>query len=278
MSRDPSDEWFLRSRGKVLGPFGFRQLKVMRNQGRLAKFDEVSQGDRKSWVVAKDLRELFPSEAQTDPEPNPVEPAYDLGDAPKGEAPTWYYMGTGVQGASEPQTLSDMVRLVGTGVIISETLVWTADLVDWVPARTVPALGLSQPATPAGAAKTESPSTTVALKPQGTGFSVAGFILGLLGLCFGLLLLVVSFVTSGARRNHDVAGFILLGILVAWAVLAIFAVTFGSIGMSRASRQEKRRGFGLGLTGLILGILSMMALLVLVVIVAMGVIVWGPGA
>src|SRR5438270_1005387 len=50
--------FFVRSRGKVLGPFDLEQLKALRNRGQLRRFHEVSQ-DRQSWVPAASLTELF---------------------------------------------------------------------------------------------------------------------------------------------------------------------------------------------------------------------------
>ena len=271
MSRDPGDGWYVRSRGKVLGPFDFRQLEILRNQKRLAKFDEVSRGDRRSWVVASTVAELFPASASAGsaPEAGVGEGDYSIEALPEIEPPSWYYMTP--QGSSSLMTLSGMIRLVGSGVVQPETLVWTADMPDWMPARSVPALGVFRPAAPT--ASSEAPAPAVAASPQGgTGFSVASFILGLLGLMSGILAFVIPTVVYGSSRNRELVGIVFIVVLVIWAVLGFLSVTFGTIGMIRASRHEKNRGFGLGISGLILGILSITGLAVLIFIAALGII------
>ena len=274
MSRDPGEGWYVRSRGKVLGPFDFRQLQGLKNQKRLAKFDEVSRGDRRSWVVASTISELFPaaSAGGADPGAGGGDDAYGVEAPPEVEAATWYYMT--LLGSSPPLTLPGIIRLVGTGVVQAETLVWTVDMPDWVPARTVPALSVSRPSAPSAAtAANEGPSSPVVAKPQGgIGFSVAGFILGLLGLFSGILAFVIPTVVYGASRNREIVGIVFFVDLAIWGVLGLLAVTFGTVGMIRSSRNEKGRGFGLGITGLILGILSVAGLSVLIFIGALGVI------
>ncbi len=277
MSRNPGDDWYVRSRGKVLGPFGFQQLETLRNQKRLAKFDEVSRGDRRSWTVASSLPELFPSESTSGYQSvvkQAVEESYEVDSVVKAEPATWYYMGP--QGSSTPQTMTAMTQHVGSGVVLADTLVWTVEMPDWVAARTVPALGLSRPTTPNGSGSIDSaqgPLATVDARPRvGTGFSVAAFILGLLGLFCGLWAFVLPTVAYSATRNHEIVAIIFFVDLVVWAVLALLSVTFGTVGLVRASRDEKRRGFGFGLTGLILGVLLMAGLSVLVFFTALGVI------
>jgi hypothetical protein len=260
MSRDPGDEWYVRSRGKVLGPFDFRQLEILRNQKRLAKFDEVSRGDRRSWAVASTFPELFPTAGSVGaaPDAGAGEGDYSIEALPEIEPPSWYYMTP--QGSSPLMTLSGMIRLVGSGVVQPETLVWTADMPDWMPARSVPALGVFRPAAPSAAtASSEVPAPTVAAKPQGgTGFSVASFILGLLGLMSGILAFVIPTVVYGSSRNRELVGIVFIVVLVIWAVLGFLSVTFGTIGM--------------GISGLILGILSLTGLAILIFIATLGIV------
>ena len=274
MSGDLSNEWFVRTRGKVLGPFAFRQLEILRNQGRLAKFDEISHGDRRSWALASTNIELFP--VVSDPEPELEDRAtdtpYSIEPLPTTDSTIWHYMG--LLGSSAPIPLTELIHLANTGVVQPETLVWTAAMSDWVPAKTVPALGLSRSPVPAGNVVTDSPSATANNQATsgGSGFSIAGFILGLLGLFCSLLTFVVPTVSYSAKRNSELIGMIFVGMMVTWAVFSLLAVTFGTIGMIKASRDEKRRGMGLGIAALILGMLGLAGLAVLVFIAALGVI------
>src|SRR5229473_4716393 len=55
---------YVRIRGKVLGPFGFTQLKTLRERGQFRRFHEISE-DRQNWVPASTLGDLFPGEEAT---------------------------------------------------------------------------------------------------------------------------------------------------------------------------------------------------------------------
>jgi len=286
MSGVAKDEWFVRSRGKVLGPFALRQLEILRNQGRLAKFDEVSQGDRRSWVVASTLPELFPSAIPSEVvgEPPSAETSYSVESTPpKADAANWHYMGP--QGASAPVPVTELLRLANTGVVTPDTPVWTAELTDWTPARNVPLLGLSRPPTPSATSVSDFQVAAVAVpvvvQPPGvgTGFSTAGFVLGFLGfLGTGVvyLLLIPALLSAGARtatgRSSGAIAFIYLGFMIASTLSSLLSVTFATIGMVKAARDEKRRGFGLGIAGLILALLALTGLAVMVLLVVLGIV------
>src|SRR5262249_13945233 len=57
-----SGGWYVRARGRTLGPFTLPQLESMRDRGQLSQFHEVSQ-DRRFWVSASHVPELFPKAA-----------------------------------------------------------------------------------------------------------------------------------------------------------------------------------------------------------------------
>src|SRR5438132_85395 len=56
---EASSGWYVRARGRVLGPLSWAQLQSLRDRGQLARFHEVSQ-DRQNWVGADSLAQLFP--------------------------------------------------------------------------------------------------------------------------------------------------------------------------------------------------------------------------
>ena len=45
---EASDGWYMRSRGRTLGPFTRAQLESMRERGQVSQFHELSQ-DRRVW-------------------------------------------------------------------------------------------------------------------------------------------------------------------------------------------------------------------------------------
>ena len=61
-----SGVWYVRARGRTLGPFTWSQLESLRDRGQLAQFHEVSQ-DKQTWVHASTLNELFADRSASDP-------------------------------------------------------------------------------------------------------------------------------------------------------------------------------------------------------------------
>src|SRR5262245_2661478 len=58
MAGDESGGWYVKAKGRVLGPLTWAQLQALRDRGQLARFHEVSQ-DRQSWIGADSLARLF---------------------------------------------------------------------------------------------------------------------------------------------------------------------------------------------------------------------------
>jgi hypothetical protein len=153
-------------------------------------------------------------------------------------------------------------------------MIWTAALGDWVPARTVPALGLAQSDEKAATAKSSNAASEPAHgAPSGFGLAIASFILGLVGLVTGPLFFIVSAIVASARGSQDALGLIFLTMWFVWGMSSLLAVIFGPIGMARIARGEgRRRGYGLAVTGLVLGILGLVGFLALLFIAALGMI------
>src|SRR5580704_25469 len=70
------ENWFVRVRGRILGPFGLSQLHEMRERGQLQSFFEVST-DRVTWQTAGSVDGLFPQAAvvRASPESAPAHSA-----------------------------------------------------------------------------------------------------------------------------------------------------------------------------------------------------------
>ena len=66
------DEWYVRDRGRILGPFTAEQVKAMRARGQVQPFHELSR-DRRTWQPA-DAPVETPAATRASPTP-PSPPA-----------------------------------------------------------------------------------------------------------------------------------------------------------------------------------------------------------
>ncbi len=232
--------WFIRSRGRVLGPFTAPQLEAMRARGQFARFYQVSE-DRLNWESAATLTDLFPtadggSRARA-PHGELVidEPAPS---AISGPSEGWHYaVGDHREG---PISFDELQRKASRGEIQPDTLVWNVGMADWTPCRTVAGLIFpgAPPGRPSGPAD-PGPQAPSAPRPTRTsGLAIASLVLGLLWL---------SWVGS------------LLAIIFGRAALAEISQSRGTVG-----------GRGMAVTGVTLGIiaLALPALAVLFIILA----------
>jgi len=128
----PEQSYFIRIRGKVMGPFGMDQLRSLRDRGQFRGFHEFSE-DRRTWQPATGLTDLFANgsggasnAAFTAAPPAPVTPMAQE---------EWYY----VDAAGRKQgPLSDtqLEALSRSGTIHGQTLVWKEGLPEWMPFST----------------------------------------------------------------------------------------------------------------------------------------------
>ncbi len=221
--------WFIRARGRVLGPFTMAQLDAMRARGQFTRFYEISE-DRLNWESASTLTHLF---ASPDPQPGagsrrgePLDYAIDdvgtpVPGAPVKEVASWYYaVGDRQEG---PIPFDELQRKVERGEIQAQTLVWKAGMAEWSPARTVG--GLIFP----GAAPNPSashPQSGFAPYPTRTsGMAIASMVLGILWLC---------------------------------GLGSLLATIFGGVALAEINRSKGAvGGRGMAVTGLVLGILGL---------------------
>lgn len=231
-------KWYVRVRGKVMGPFDLQQLRSLRARGRFGRFHEVS-ADRKTWQPASTLTELFsaPTAATAPSEQQDSGPVEDESEAPlieiHDEVPdTWYYNKDG--NTVGPVDTDALRRLATTGGMGPNDQVWREGTENWVPAATVPGLGF--PPTPA----------------------VSGYQPG-----FGQ---VHSSVVSAPRTSGLAVASLVLGILWLWGIGSLLAVIFGATAMNQISKSNNQiTGKGMAIAGLILGILGLALLLLALV-------------
>ncbi len=159
-----AETWYVRARGRTLGPLSWAQLQALRERGQLARFDQVSQ-DRQAWAPADSVQRLFPRagsggafapaarakerSSQRDLQSESTdflilddryedragpEPAGATGDEPA----SWYFAESGApQG---PVGLSELKSLAGDGRIGPGTLYWRSGLDQWTPGSDLPEL------------------------------------------------------------------------------------------------------------------------------------------
>lgn len=151
------DQFFIRMRGRVQGPFSQEHLQTLVRRGQFGRLHEVSE-DGTNWVRASNYPELFnrPDTSVADETKERAHPAaeernagssgYGLSAAPGGasrsatDAGNWYYSNDGKQhGPIHKHQLLELARL---GKVDDQTLVWTDGMADWMPASQVDALAM----------------------------------------------------------------------------------------------------------------------------------------
>ena len=245
-----SDTYYVRSQGKVLGPFSFEDLKAKAQRGHLRKTHQVS-ADKQSWQPARKMEGLFPpppKPPQTIRQEHPapvktpaegevieVQLIEDLELVPADDELEWHFC---LQGAAEtqgPVTETQLRHFFQNGRLPLDTLVWNETFPDWVEADRVPAFQSAAPAAQPVMARPPAAEPVIFdaephLPPR----------------------------NSGERPTPPLASAsLILGILgtnVLFGVGSLLAVIFGHLALREIkSNPHAYSGEGMALTGLILG-------------------------
>jgi hypothetical protein len=129
--------YFVRTRGKIIGPYSESDLLVLRDRGQLKHFHDLST-DRISWFPASRLTSIFNapvsqsnfSSGSSDASLPTVPVAVK---APSvGNASIWY-VAYDDNRRDGPMTQSALKDLVSTGGVYPETLIWRDGMVNWEP-------------------------------------------------------------------------------------------------------------------------------------------------
>lgn len=143
----PSDMWYVRSRGQVQGPYTVSQLRQLLERGRFGRLHEVSE-DGATWRRATDIPELFSSRVQKKVRAVPVsaeilpaeEVVLELPESAMpsvtGPEPRWMYVYNEKRLGPVPE--SELRALLSQGRVSVDSLVWTEGWPDWVAACDVP--------------------------------------------------------------------------------------------------------------------------------------------
>ena len=194
---EASETWYVRARGRILGPLTWSQLRGLRERGQLARFDQLSR-DRQEWIPADRLEVLFPAIGSSgafvsgsgtsprvlsprreaapdsnpdsnvfmmlDPEEEPLQPATSASSSAD-VSNDWYYAEAGTpQG---PVGLSELSRLASEGRIGPSTLYWRSGLDQWTPGADILELSRLWPST------RRSPAPSTPERPVGPPVPVA---------------------------------------------------------------------------------------------------------
>jgi len=201
-----SDQYYIRSRGKVQGPFTAEALRTLGKRRKFGRSFQVST-DQLNWAPATEYPDLLPKPRERKVRAKPVEepvpqsgadqsedaqansPALQQAEVKQSAVPAsvaaadsqWYYALD--DQPLGPVSFEELRILAEHGKLTDEHFVWSDGLDDWVEAERVPGL-LSPAAEPeddsARPQGTTSAGSGAALSP----LAVASLILGLLGTNF----------------------------------------------------------------------------------------------
>ncbi len=126
--------WYVRDKGRVMGPFTPAQFEKLKSAGRVTRLSEISP-DRNNWLSAASLFEgTANSMAQGGGSQSPSSGVSSNHFTGVSGAPQfgWYY----AQGKDRigPIAIDQINQFIGSGAIVATTQVWNNTMADWVPA------------------------------------------------------------------------------------------------------------------------------------------------
>lgn len=137
------NQFYIRIRGRVLGPYDLEKLQSLARRGQLSRMHEVSS-DTTTWVRASAHPELFVNEdiasmaVSQDGQNATHIPAPEDGQPRLTSGQRWWYGKNGVElGPVDQATLQQMLA---SGGLTPDDIVWTDGMAHWTAARQVPGL------------------------------------------------------------------------------------------------------------------------------------------
>lgn len=283
----PDDNWYVRSKGRMLGPFPFSKLETLRDRSMLSRFDDVSN-DGKTWIVASQIPALFEelkdqsipgnqtSQRMIDQDENlfnkAIETNLDRSDPDR--SVQWYYVKDGIHVG--PISFNDLQVLAARGELVDQSLVWNENLPSWIHASTLPGIVFPRTVKNANETKTapfpfqieyvdrsskngddKNSANGGPLTPRLSGFAVSGFVLGLVAmmLCVSIYFVIVGTKTKSIAFGAYVTFVVVPAITIVSIICAIISTIFSSISLSSIDQHRKElKGKELAVCGLVLGI------------------------
>ena len=144
-----ADTYFVRFRGRTVGPYSLAQAQQMARKGQLSRTSEVSS-DGQSWSQAGSFPEVFERPVAAASASGRVSSLSLDGDLTRGGAVTfpafdvlktpslseWYYTSGDEQ--KGPTSTSNIVAMIKAGTLAAQDRVWREGLENWVSASDVP--------------------------------------------------------------------------------------------------------------------------------------------
>ena len=152
-----SEQYYVKIRGRVLGPLSPERLAQMAKQGQLSRIHMISE-DGSSWQKAAEYPQFFQSDQQAraasnaqnsaaDPEPQQAvaaepEPQATAATA-SASAPSqeeWHYAVN--EQSFGPVPKGTLLKLIGAGKVSKSDMVWKSGMDDWQPVSAMPEFAL----------------------------------------------------------------------------------------------------------------------------------------
>jgi len=130
-----STDYYVRSRGKISGPFDLAALQKMVQRGTLSRAHELSS-DRAAWMVAGEYEELFPARGSR-PSDLPT-PHGAVANQQRGGGDLYHYVQNGA--TVGPVPLSVLISLAQNGTLGADDVCWPDGAQISTPAFQLPAL------------------------------------------------------------------------------------------------------------------------------------------
>jgi len=131
--------YYIRVRGRVLGPFDVDQLRNLRARGQFGRANEVST-DLQTWQSAATVEHLFGGSATSRTRSTPDEAAgakSNTSSPPsRSMTPVWYYAVGDEQ--CGPVTLLELRSMVASSQLTSDDFIWKEGMPDWLPIHESP--------------------------------------------------------------------------------------------------------------------------------------------
>ena len=208
-----ANSFFLRIRGRVLGPFDPEKLRTLASRGQFGRMHEVSE-DGVSWVRASQYPELFRAEDKISPrteysisEPVAVQaeqmipvaagiaaqPAAVVDSVPQAN---WHYAHNGMQFG--PVSFTQLKTMLADGRLPPDETVWTNGMPEWLPASEIDGLAVRSPLTnKAGATLSDGVVSQLRdTRPWIIFFAVLSTLSTLCSVVGGVFLLIMAAKTS----------------------------------------------------------------------------------
>ena len=253
--------FFIRVRGRVLGPFTLEKLKALRARGQFSRVHEFST-DRETWQPASALEGMLEASLPSSilPDPQGSGPARTAGappslpqvgprSGPSMPGALWYYNVAGE--LYGPVSIFDLRTMVSAANLRPDDYVWKEGMPNWLPISQVPELKSpaagSSPAVRAPAAESEGPGRRA---PERTsGVALVSLVLGIFAVLSPIVGLLLGFFVLGI--------FAVLSSILG-LVLGLLAVIFGALALKSVSAaQGALGGRGMAISGLDFGFLAL---------------------